>query len=55
MTQQWCQVTYDLLTVQACDEMLIPAFIWGLVTGLVVLSLFVAIYVTWMYRKVNNN
>jgi hypothetical protein len=50
MTQQWCQVTYDLITASACDALMLPVLIGGVLLGVAVTSLSVAIYLTWRYE-----
>jgi hypothetical protein len=50
MTQQWCQVTYDLLTVQSCNDLIYPYLFIGVVIGVVATALSVAIYLTWRYH-----
>jgi hypothetical protein len=50
MTQQWCRTTYDLLTVSACNASLWPVLIGGILLGITVTSLSVAIYLTWRYH-----
>jgi hypothetical protein len=50
MTQQWCAVTYDMITTTACDAMLWPVLIGGILLGITVTSLSVSIYLTWRRR-----
>ncbi len=50
MTQQWCLVSYDLITASACDAMLWPVLIGGILLGITFTSLSVAIYLTWRHE-----
>jgi hypothetical protein len=49
MTQQWCIVSYDLITTTACDALMLPVLIGGVLLGVAVTSLSVAIYLTWRH------